>query len=149
MLFQVPCPTSDGHTALDLYNKRLEGTTSAMQESARSHGCRFHRAWHTKRGSMFVALAEWETAEGANAFFEERTNPARWHFVSRGTWDWCHCRNEDGQNERRLRHKQDSFSTDHTVIGETVITRTSSGAVRPRSSMVRLSGSPRSRSAAR
>lgn len=71
VLFQVPCPTSDGRTAEELYNKRLTGITSMMQESARSHGCRFHRAWYTKDGSMFVALAEWESSEGAHAFFEE------------------------------------------------------------------------------
>lgn len=67
----MPCPTSDGRSAEDLYNKRLTGITAAMQESARSHGCRFHRAWHTKDGSLFVAIAEWESAEGANSFFEE------------------------------------------------------------------------------
>lgn len=42
-----------------------------MQDSARSHGCRFHRAWYTSDDSLFVAVAEWETAEGANAFFDE------------------------------------------------------------------------------
>jgi hypothetical protein len=71
ILFQVPCPTSDGQSAEDLYNKRLTHITAAMQESARAHGCRFHRAWHTKDGSLFVAIAEWDSAEGANAFFDE------------------------------------------------------------------------------
>ena len=67
----MPCPTNDGRTAEDLYNQRLTGITAAMQESARSHGCRFHRAWYTEDGSRFVAIAEWESAAGANAFFKE------------------------------------------------------------------------------
>jgi len=71
MLFQVPCPTPDGQTARDLYEKRVVRITPVMQESARSHGCRFHRAWYTQDGSAFYALADWETREGANAFFVE------------------------------------------------------------------------------
>jgi hypothetical protein len=71
VIFRVPCPTPDGQTALDLYEKRVRGITPAMQESARSHGCRSHRAWYAADGSAFWALAEWETREGANAFFME------------------------------------------------------------------------------
>jgi hypothetical protein len=71
LLFQVPCPTPEGHSARDLYEKRVTGITSAMQDSARSHGCRFHRAWYARDNSAFYALAEWETVEGASAFFVE------------------------------------------------------------------------------
>ena len=71
VLFSVPCPTPDGQTARDLYEKRVTGITEAMQTSARSHGCRFHRAWYARDGSAFYAIAEWESPEGANAFFEE------------------------------------------------------------------------------
>jgi hypothetical protein len=70
-LFSVPCPTPDGQTAMDLYEKRVTGITDAMRASARSHGCRFHRAWYAADGSAFHALAEWETREGAGAFFEK------------------------------------------------------------------------------
>jgi hypothetical protein len=42
-----------------------------MAASAVSHGCRFHRAWHSEDGTEFIAIAHWETREGANAFFEE------------------------------------------------------------------------------
>ncbi len=73
MLFRVPCPTPDGRTAHDLYATRETGITPAMQASAHAHGCRFHRAWHAADGSAFYAIAEWETREGAAAFFEE------WH----------------------------------------------------------------------
>jgi hypothetical protein len=71
VMFRVPCPTPDGQTAEDLYQKRVRGITSAMQESAVGHGCRFHRAWHSRDGSEFIAIAEWETGDGAAAFFEE------------------------------------------------------------------------------
>lgn len=71
LLFNVPCPTSDGQTAQDLYEKRVVGITEAMKESAISYGCRFHRAWFAEDGSGFWALANWETAEGANRFFSE------------------------------------------------------------------------------
>ena len=71
VLFQVPCPTPDGRTARDLYEKRVRLITSDMQASAVKHGCRFHRAWHTDDGSAFYALAMWETREGARAFFKE------------------------------------------------------------------------------
>ena len=71
VLFVVPCPTPDGRSAADLYQSRVDRITDKMQASARSHGCRFHRAWHARDGSAFYALAEWESADGANAFFEE------------------------------------------------------------------------------
>lgn len=71
LLFNVPCPTPDGQSAHDLYMKRVVGITAAMKESARSYGCRFHRAWYAHDGSAFWALANWETAEGANRFFSE------------------------------------------------------------------------------
>ena len=71
ILFQVPCPTPDGQTARDLYEKRVRMITPEMQASATSHGCRFHRAWHSEDESTFYALASWETRDGASAFFEE------------------------------------------------------------------------------
>ncbi len=71
LLFSVPCPTPDGQTARALYEKRVTGITPAMQASAQSHGCGFHRAWYTPDGSAFYALAKWETREGATAFFRE------------------------------------------------------------------------------
>lgn len=71
VLFTVPCPTPDGQTAKDLYEKRIPWITDEMRASAREHGCRFHRAWYARDGSAFYAVAEWETSEGANAFFEE------------------------------------------------------------------------------
>jgi hypothetical protein len=71
VLFQVPCPTPDGRTARDLYEKRVRLIDSAMQSSAVAHGCRFHRAWYTEDNTMFVALASWETIDGAEAFFEQ------------------------------------------------------------------------------
>lgn len=42
-----------------------------MQASAAEHGCRFHRAWYANDDSAFYALANWDTSEGATAFFEE------------------------------------------------------------------------------
>ncbi len=70
-LFVVPCPTPDGRSAEDLYERRIPWITDEMRSSAREHGCRFHRAWHAQDGSAFYALANWETREGARAFFEE------------------------------------------------------------------------------
>lgn len=70
-LFFVPCPTRDGVTAQDLYDKRVRWITDEMRSSARGHGCRFHRAWYARDGSAFYAVADWETHEGARAFFEE------------------------------------------------------------------------------
>lgn len=71
ILFAVPCPTPDGRSAGDLYEKRVRWISDEMRASARSHGCRFHRAWHAADGSAFYALANWDTREGATAFFEE------------------------------------------------------------------------------
>ena len=71
MLFRVPCPTSDGQTAQDLYEKRVTWISQEMQESARRHGCGFHRAWHASDGSAFYALAGWQMQEGARAFYQE------------------------------------------------------------------------------
>jgi hypothetical protein len=71
VLFTVPCPTPDGRTARDLYEKRVTGLDDAMRESARDHGCTFHRAWAAADGSAFYALAHWRTRQGASAFFEE------------------------------------------------------------------------------
>ncbi len=71
VIFQVPCPTPDGQTAKDLYEKRIQRITEEMQASAVRHGCRFHRAWYATDNSAFFALAMWDTAEGANAFFDE------------------------------------------------------------------------------
>ena len=69
--FVVPCPTPDGRSAKDLYDKRGRMITDEMRSSARAHGCRFHRAWYAQDGSAFYAIAEWETREGASAFFRE------------------------------------------------------------------------------
>jgi hypothetical protein len=71
VLFRVPCPTPDGRTAMDLYQKRVDWIDDAMRASARAHGCGFHRAWYAQDGSAFYALANWETLEGARDFFEE------------------------------------------------------------------------------
>ena len=70
ILFRVPTPTPDGQTAEDLYEKRVTRITDEMRQSAREHGCRFHRAWHTRDGSAFYAVALWDTREGASTFFE-------------------------------------------------------------------------------
>jgi hypothetical protein len=70
-LFFVPCPTPDGRSAKDLYDKRVRMITDKMRASAREHGCRFHRAWYARDDSAFYAVAQWETSEGASAFFEE------------------------------------------------------------------------------
>jgi hypothetical protein len=71
ILLVVPCPTPDGRSARDLYEKRVRWISEEMRASARGHGCRFHRAWYAQDGSAFYAVAEWETREGASAFFEE------------------------------------------------------------------------------
>ncbi len=71
VLFHVPCPTPDGQTARDLYDKRETGITTELQASARQHGCRFHRTWYAADGSAFCALASWESASEARALFEE------------------------------------------------------------------------------
>lgn len=71
VLFYVPCPTPDGQTAKDLYEKRIPWISREMQASAVRHGCGFHRAWYARDNSAFYALAMWETREGANAFYDE------------------------------------------------------------------------------
>ena len=71
VLFSVPCPTPDGRTAQDLYEKRLTWISDEMRASACEHGCTFHRAWYARDGSAFYALAHWQTGDGAHAFFEE------------------------------------------------------------------------------
>jgi hypothetical protein len=71
LMFVVPCPTPDGRSARDLYERRVDWISDDMRASARRHGCRFHRAWYAEDGSAFYAVAEWETREGARAFFQE------------------------------------------------------------------------------
>ncbi len=71
ILFSVPCPTPDGQTARDLYQKRVDRITDAMRASAIEHGCRFHRAWYASDETAFYAVANWESREGASAFFEQ------------------------------------------------------------------------------
>lgn len=70
ILFTVPCPTPDEQTAEDLYRKRLTWITPEMQADARTLGCRFHRAWYAEDQSAFWAIANWDTLEGAETFFE-------------------------------------------------------------------------------
>ena len=70
ILFVVPTPTPDGRTAEDLYQYRVDRIAPEMQASARELGCRFHRAWYAKDGSAFYAVANWESREAANTFFE-------------------------------------------------------------------------------
>jgi hypothetical protein len=70
VLLHVPCPTPDGRSARDLY-KRVTRIIPEVWESAKGHGCRFHRAWHATDESAFYAVALWESREGARAFFEE------------------------------------------------------------------------------
>jgi hypothetical protein len=71
ILFRVPCPTPDGRSARDLYERRVNWISPEMQASARAHGCGFHQAWYAADGSAFWAIAEWASADGANAFFTE------------------------------------------------------------------------------
>lgn len=71
MMFTAPCPTPAGKTAEQMVREREIGISAEMQASAREHGCRFHRCWSTADGSMFVAIASWESREGARAFFEQ------------------------------------------------------------------------------
>jgi hypothetical protein len=70
-MYCVPCPTPDGRTARALYEQRVERITQPMQESARGHGCRFHRAWYAADGSAYYAIAYWERPEGPGDFFVE------------------------------------------------------------------------------
>ena len=56
--------------AKHLYEERLTWITDEMRASARELGCRFHRAWYAEDGSAVYALANWETRDGAQTFFE-------------------------------------------------------------------------------
>ena len=69
VLFRVPCPTPDGRSAKDLYEKRIRMISDAMRADARAKGCRFHRAWYARDGHAFYALAIWETRDGASGFY--------------------------------------------------------------------------------
>ena len=71
VLFRVPCPTPDGRTAMDLVQRRVDWIDDAMRASARAHGCRFHRAWYARDGTAFYAMANWDSIEGARAFFQK------------------------------------------------------------------------------
>lgn len=70
VLFVVPCPTPDGQTARDLYQKRVTGITDEMRADGRARGCEFHRAWYAADGSAFYAVAHWRSREAARGFFE-------------------------------------------------------------------------------
>ena len=92
ILFQVPCPTPDGRTARDLYQVREDGITPEMQASAEKHGCRFHRAWFARDESAFYALANWDSREGASAFFNEweiEDEPGEVAIVLEVDAGWC------------------------------------------------------------
>lgn len=69
VLFRVPCPTPEGATAQDLYEKRVKWFTDEMRADAKAHGCRFHRAWYARDGHAFYAIAIWESREQARAFY--------------------------------------------------------------------------------
>lgn len=71
ILWSVPCPTPDGRTARDLYERRVAWIGPEQRASAVGHGCRFHRAWYSDDETAFYALAYWDTREGATAFFRE------------------------------------------------------------------------------
>jgi hypothetical protein len=71
ILFMVPTPTPDGRSARDLYEKRVRWISPEMRSSARQHGCTFHQAWYAEDGAAFYALAQWDSLDGAHAFFEE------------------------------------------------------------------------------
>ena len=71
ILFRVPCPTPDGETARDLYEKRVRWITDDMRADARAHGCRYHRAWYARDGHAFYAIAIWETREHAATFYKK------------------------------------------------------------------------------
>ena len=70
VLFSVPCPTPDGRTAEDLYEKRVRLIDAEMSADAAERGCSFHRAWHAADGSAFYAVAHWPSREAAGGFFE-------------------------------------------------------------------------------
>jgi hypothetical protein len=69
VLFRVPCPTPDGRSAKDLYEKRVHWISDEMRADARARGCRFHRAWFARDGHAFYAIAIWDSRDGANAFY--------------------------------------------------------------------------------
>jgi hypothetical protein len=69
VLFRVPCPTPDGQSAEDLYQKRVRWISDEMRADARARGCRFHRAWHARDGHAFYAIAIWDSREGARDFY--------------------------------------------------------------------------------
>ena len=69
VLFRVPCPTPDGRTAKDLYDKRVTLISDEMRADAKAHGCRYHRAWYASDGHAFYALAIWRSREDANGFY--------------------------------------------------------------------------------
>jgi hypothetical protein len=48
----------------------LTWITDDMRASARELGCLFHRAWFAEDGSAFYALANWDSLDGAQTFFE-------------------------------------------------------------------------------
>ena len=54
-------------TAMDLVQRRVDWIDDAMRASARTHGCRFHRAWYARDGTAFYAIANWDSIEGARA----------------------------------------------------------------------------------
>lgn len=56
MTGESPFPSEDGSVPL---------------ESAEELGCGFHRAWYTDGGDFF-ALAQWESREGAQRFYDTR-----------------------------------------------------------------------------
>lgn len=69
VLFRVPCPTPDGQSAEDLYQKRVRRISDEMRADARARGCRFHRAWHARDGHAFYAIAIWDSRESARDFY--------------------------------------------------------------------------------
>ncbi len=83
ILYRVPCPTPDGRSAEDLYQKRVRGFTDAMRTEARAHGCRFHRAWYARDGHALYAIAIWDTPEHAREFSELHMK----RFVSDEPWE--------------------------------------------------------------
>jgi hypothetical protein len=80
-------PVSGRRRAQDLYDWRVERITPETQASARELGCRFHCAWYAADGARFYAIANWDTREGASAFFQEwdiRDEPGEEAFVLEG-----------------------------------------------------------------
>lgn len=83
ILYRVPCPTPDGRSAHDLYEKRVQGFTDEMRAAARALGCRLHRAWYARDGHALYAIAIWETREGAREFSDLHMK----RFVSDEPWE--------------------------------------------------------------